>query len=345
MQIDREQRSTQCAANAEKLEQAIQALRTQHGEWLSGRVNYREFWEHSKAVAEMFRIIKPLESDDRARLWADLRDEMRRRQNAEHEARKSVSEQRRSAIMDCIHEAGHCIAGAPDLDYLRRADDLLDRAQQMMKGGWDHLGGGFQTALHEMVVNDGRLTREDREFCWEQLQDAWRRLKGRKEDLRQQAYEHGQRLAATAHNAAQYSDPYDALETIKQCQSEVKGLRMGKDRSEIVWRSLQDAWDHATARIREHKEEKRRRHEEWVARMHENTGRWEALIEKNEGVIERLRDQIADCEEKLAGARTSDYAAMVQGWIDEKEDKIRDIQSTNRELEARIHDVQSKLRG
>jgi Skp family chaperone for outer membrane proteins len=345
MADDRSERARQSQANAERLHDEIRSLRTQHSGVLGG-VNFKEFWEHSKAVTEMFKTLKPLHPSDRERLWAEvteIRDEMRSRQSAEREGRERVSQERRSAIMDRVHEAHHTIAGASDLDYLRRADDLLKEAQQMMKGGWNHLGGGFETAITEMFSNDGRLTKEDREFCWEHIQEQWEALKYKKEELRERDYEHGQRLAGDALNAAHYSDPYEALETIKQAQREVKGLRMGKDRSEIVWNHLQEAWDRAIARIEQHKDEKRRKHEEWADRMHANISRWEALIEKNEGVIERLEQQIAHCEDLLADARSDDFAAEVQGWINEKQDKMHDIMATNRELEDRIRDVQEKL--
>jgi hypothetical protein len=340
----RQERSRQSQANAERLHGEIRSLRAQHSSVLGG-VNFKEFWEHSKAITELFKTLKPLHPSDRERLWAEvtgIRDEMRSRQNAEREGRERVSQQRRSAIMDRVHEAHHTIAGAPDLDYLRRAEDLLKEAQQMMKGGWGHLDA-YQQAVQEVFANDGRLTREDREFCWERIQEQWEALKYKKEELRERDYEHGQRLAGDALNAAHYSDPYEALETIKQAQREVKGLRMGKQRSEIVWNRLQEAWDRAIARIEQHKNEKRRKHEEWAARMHDNISRWEGLIEKNEGVIERLEQQIAHCEDLLANARTDEFASEVQGWINEKQDKMHDIMATNRELEDRIRDVQEKL--
>lgn len=348
MSSDRTERSRQSQANAERLHDEIRSLRTQHSGVLGG-VNFKEFWEHSKAVTAMFRTLKPLHPSDRERLWGEvteIRDEMRSRQTAEREGRERVSQERRSAIMDRVHEAHHTIASAPDLDYLRRAEDLLKEAQQMMKGGWDHLGGGFQTAVHEIVANDGRLTKDDREFCWEQLQEQWEALKHKKTDLRQLDYEQGERLAGEALNAAHYKDdPYEALDIIKDCQAEVRKLRMGKDRSDIIRRTLQEAWDRAIARIEEHRRERARKHQEWVDLMHEKLSRWEALIEKNEGVIERLEQQIAHCEDLLANARSDDYASDVQGWINEKQDKMRDIMDTNRELEDRIRDVQDKLNG
>jgi hypothetical protein len=99
----------------------------------------------------------------------------------------------------------------------------------------------------------------------------------------------------------------------------------------------------AIARIEQHKGEKRRQHEEWADRMHANISRWEALTEKDEGVIKRLEKQIAHCEDLMADARTDDFVSEVQGWISEKQDKMRDIIDMNRELEDRIRDVQDKL--
>ncbi len=80
----RQERSRQSQANAERLHGEIRSLRAQHSSVLGG-VNFKEFWEHSKAITELFKTLKPLHPSDRERLWAEvtgIRDEMRSRQNA-----------------------------------------------------------------------------------------------------------------------------------------------------------------------------------------------------------------------------------------------------------------------
>ena len=338
--------------NAQTLSEAIHGLRMPNSDFLGKIVRYKEFWEQCSHVSDLFKALKPLPQDDRERLWSEfnrMRDEVRSQQNQERDARRSVSAQRRVIVQDCIREAGHAIGGAPDLDYLQRADDLLARALEMMKGGYDW--ANVQTQIFAVLTfDDGKMTREDHQACWEQWQKAKDALRARKLEIRQLNYEQAHREASAALSAAHYSDPYEALGTIKQAQASVKGLSMPRERGDEIWRTLQDAWDTATGRIEALKEEKVRKHEEWQRKQDEwrerqegHIERWEELIEKNEGVVARIEQQIDHCQDILADAKTDDFAATVQGWIDEKQDKIRDILETNSELADRIRDVRRKL--
>jgi hypothetical protein len=71
--------------------------------------------------------------------------------------------------------------------------------------------------------------------------------------------------------------------------------------------------------------------------------RWAELLEKNESVISSLEQQIEECEQMEANARSDDFAGTVRGWIEDKMEKIRDIRRTNEELEERIESVKGKL--
>ena len=67
------------------------------------------------------------------------------------------------------------------------------------------------------------------------------------------------------------------------------------------------------------------------------------VLRTAEGVISTLRDQIRDCERMQSDAATTDFADTVQGWIHEKEELIGDIESSIRELEGKVTDVERKL--
>lgn len=99
---------------------------------------------------------------------------------------------------------------------------------------------------------------------------------------------------------------------------------------------LDDAYKIATGHLQ-------RRHEEWRCKMESSKSRKLELIEKNRGIIANIEQQIGRCHDMLREARSSEHQHRVQGWIDEKYDKIRDIERFNRELEEQIRDIDSKL--
>jgi len=99
---------------------------------------------------------------------------------------------------------------------------------------------------------------------------------------------------------------------------------MSRDQRHEIYDTLSDAWNRATSRIVEIKEEKRRKREEWLQRQEErkrkyeewrermesNIERWENNIEKAEEYISRLEEQIDRLEEDEANARTDEYARV-----------------------------------
>ena len=105
-------------------------------------------------------------------------------------------------------------------------------------------------------------------------------------------------------NTAYYDDPYEALQEIKEFQRSLHGVYMNKDQRHEINDILSNAWDKVTSRIAEIKEEKRRKHEEWLQRQEErkheewrermesNIERWERSIQNAENYISRLEEQI-----------------------------------------------------
>src|ERR1700752_4037222 len=69
-------------------------------------------------------------------------------------------------------------------------------------------------------------------------------------------------------------------------------------------------------------------HGAWVDRQETERARRVELINKARSVIRSLESQIDHCEDLLRNAKSSDFESRVQGWIDEKEAKIRDIEES-----------------
>ncbi len=77
--------------------------------------------------------------------------------------------------------------------------------------------------------------------------------------------------------------------------------------------------------------------------MADHVERWLELPRKNESVIRSLEEEVERCEEMESSTRSTEFAERVQGRIEEKLEKIRDIHRTNQELEERIETAKGKL--
>jgi len=90
-------------ANARVIESEIQSISLGHWDWFERK--YKDFWIHARQISEMFKTLKPLKKADRERLWEKFNsvcEEVKRKQQSEHDNRKFRSRQHRDEI---IHEA------------------------------------------------------------------------------------------------------------------------------------------------------------------------------------------------------------------------------------------------
>jgi chaperonin cofactor prefoldin len=94
----------------------------------------------------------------------------------------------------------------------------------------------------------------------------------------------------------------------------------------------------------EQERERRRRHEEWRARMEARVERLNALIEKNKRVMAKLETQNDELEDEIRSAWNESWAERRRGWVEANEVKIRDMENTNRDSEEEIEDIKRRLR-
>ncbi|MGF3573446.1 MAG: hypothetical protein ACQXXG_08525 [Candidatus Bathyarchaeia archaeon] len=174
-------------------------------------------------------------------------------------------------------------------------------------------------------MKESRLFREDREALWKFWREANEKIFWKRHEIQESNFLHAKEEASNALNTAYYGDPYEALQEIKEAQRRLRGVYMNRDQRHEIHDMLSDAWNKATSRIDEIKEEKRRKYEEWRERMESNIERWENNIEKAENYISRLEEQIDRLEDEEANARTDEYVERVRGWIEEKQEKIEEV--------------------
>lgn len=134
-----------------------------------------------------------------------------------------------------------------------------------------------------------------------------------------------------------WTDVRDVNTLFKEC----KPLRR-EDREE-----LQKWMDHLcqkAKRLQENMgEERDRRQNEWRHNQQERLERLRAIVNKNEEIVQRIMGQIEHCEGLRDNARTSEHADEVQGWIDEKQKKVDDIEATSSDIYKSIAEIEQNL--
>ena len=324
----------QAQQNAETLENEISGLNNFTG--LTGR-DYQSFWGRVREINTLFKDLNPLTRDDRIRLRSQINaicQSVKESQQEQRETMERYSHERRDAIMDRINQALGYSTG--DADDLRRASEILKETMAFFKKGWEGTAN-FQSAfINEAFGNEGRLTKEDREECWEAYTSALDEVKNCRQALQNSDYDRASQAVSEAVWAANNDKPREAKELIKQAQQIMKDCYLHKDQRQTLRDDLDTAWDTATS----HQEEK---HKEWLQRQEDGIARLEEALDKAENAADRVRNNISDNESKLYGECSDNYRERVEGWISEGQDKLRDIEDSISSLNNKIADARSRL--
>jgi hypothetical protein len=138
------------------------------------------------------------------------------------------------------------------------------------------------------------------------------------------------------HEAGQLLSRYKH-EMTREHKDEVFGrIKEIREQHDIFW-----------GRYKEHQAEKQREYEQKRDNARE---RIEANLEKNreqlqkaQDALERQKDHRRDLEEQISSAWSDDFRDRAEGWLDEANDKIADIEASIERIEGWIEEGQDKL--
>src|SRR5712691_4265777 len=143
---------------------------------------YGDFWTNVKDVVFLFKDIKPLPSNDRARLWAgfgSLCERAKDEQARAREQRLTASRQKRDVVESVLNDAYWQARGAESWTDLARANAMLAQARSWMNDGWARV-----SLADDLVhLSDGRLIKTDRDACWERWHEVKDLIQQRRDDL------------------------------------------------------------------------------------------------------------------------------------------------------------------
>jgi len=128
---------------------------------------------------------------------------------------------------------------------------------------------------------------------------------------------------------------------------------LGRDKKEALdaLKRAQELLDAAWSRYKSAREEARRVRQETRGaqreareqRIHENISNLKQRLERLYGVLEHKESHLEQLRPKRDSARTDDFRARVEGWIDEEEESIRDIRAKIERIETWMEEERSKL--
>lgn len=203
----------QARKNAKRIEREVDSLSSGH--WSMFERQYKEFWAHAKSVSSLFKSLKPLDREDRERLWAKFQrvcESTKAKQNREYDKKRSRSEELRSWLLKEAESARpHTLFGfdPPNIDdmkalgrVLKNTGALLSKHKKEMWG--EHKQEVFERIqeireVHDAWWKDLKATRSRRHADFQQrvrgnleknherhrkASDALARARGHAEDLR-----------------------------------------------------------------------------------------------------------------------------------------------------------------
>ncbi len=118
-------------------------------------------------------------------------------------------------------------------------------------------------------------------------------------------------------------------------------------------RKAQDTLDEAWARYKESRADARNtaaerraanaaKHEAFLERVQANIAKLEERLSRLHDIKEHKRNHLSDLQGKLDEARSDGYRTRVEGWIDEEESKLRNVEEQIEQVEAWLQEAKEK---
>lgn len=310
---------------------------------------FKDFWAYAKATNEKIRSAKFLEVEDLAALRQRVDaacDRVKAFQDERNAAMDRISAIKRKFIEDKITKAKELI----ETDN-NKSQNLLREILHFLKDEW---GDKIKELNLDPMDQQVKMNKDDQEACWEfwrQVSDQcfvyYREIKQNNFiRLRNELYA----LADVVNNA----EPLDAINAIKEFQKNLKGIALEKNDWEEIRTEINNLWERADQRFKafkslrnqqriERRKKMSQRLEHWRIRQEANIQKFNDLISRNFDVITKIENHIEKLQRDLAGARSADFKLKIESWIKEQQEKVADIQKTNRELNQKIASIEKKI--
>lgn len=298
--------------------------------------SFAKYKDKSQIILDRFKNLKPLLKEDRENLWDSFQqvsNEYKQKQTKRKENRIYASTRKREIVVSTIREAKANATG--DLESLRKADELLKTANERMRSGWSD---GFSPIEGFFHASDGKMTKEDLEFCWQYWKEAKEKVNSRRKEIFSNNYYNIKSDLNPISDLAVYGDPYEALKRIKETRNKIFSHQMSRENKDSLLHSLDTWYQKASERIQEKRKENERKQKEWEQRKAEKEKKQKEWEQKQKEWEEKKRER--DRKQKEWEEKKAERERNQREWEARKAERER----KQREWEARKAENERKQR-
>ena len=310
-----------CRQNAGSIGEELDALERDH-RCDNDLVRAKDFFAHAGRIRSLFKQLK-LQHSERQQLWERLN-------NICDDARRSLDQwkersgRKRDSIMAFFDDVHWKIEAAEEPQLLHEASEVLEKALLAMKSGWEHCEFIDRFITETFTTDQGILTAEDRQACFERYKEVREELRVKRFNLSHTNRSIlGDRIGEAWNRAD--TDPREASTMLKQIQADLKETVLTKEDREAVWNDLQNAWEAVKGAF----DRQRGQREE----------RLEEIKERQEAFRDQLVEEIEELEEKIADAWSDDFRERAEERVEHKRAKLEQVEHGIRELEEKLERV------
>lgn len=306
----------QAERNATELSQDLDGLESDF--WPARpQGSFRNFWERSSALSQRIRTAPAITLDDKFGLQKRLADLVRRAREDQRRLQQENAAQK-AHLQERLALAAESLAGATTIPELQEIRADLALARESIA----RLGTGFP--------------RSDRSAIWEEWQGVnqavWERLNQLWSENEQQL----ERILDAAQEQLGRGESRPAKESIQAFHAGMTADACSHRAAKRLRSRATMLWDQANAVARG-------KHTAYLATSQKRIRAWTQSRQRNQGMRENMRSELARLQEQVQGAATGMASALLQGQIDGLRRDLERLEREDHSLDQRIQAARETL--
>ena len=290
-----------------EIEALVDSLEALVSEVEGGSGKWKDIWVEVRSIGKAFKGSRFPSSQDRQQAWGRFQSVVGHVKECQNRARE-VFEERERESEDHLDQI---------LTYADRAtpssamDDVIITLAT----------GGLSVLVREgisAILGPFDERKSELRHCSQQMKEGWAYLSRNKGSM---LGKHKQR----------------AFEALKEASESL----------DAEWKSWKEARQDAFERFHTERqaaqEERQAKREAWEERIRANISKLEDRLDRLEDALGRRRGNLSKLEDMRDSAWSDDFRDRVDGWINEEEDRIEDIEQEIGKIKGWISDSESKL--
>jgi len=279
--------------------------------------SFRNFWERSSALSQRIRTTPAITLDDKIGLQTRLAELVGRAREDQRQLQQENAAQK-TDLREHLALASESLADATTISELQEIRADLALARESIA----RLGTGFPRADRTAIWEEWQGVNQ---AAWERLNQLWSENEQRLEYILDAAQK--QLGRGESRPAKESIQSFHAGMTADACSH--RAAKRLRSRANVLW-------EQANAVARE-------KHTAYLATSQKRIRAWTQSRQRNQGIRENLRSELARLEEQVQGATTGMASALLQGQVDGLRRDLERLEREDQELDRRIQAARETL--